>query len=48
MGFAVTLLIGVIMSMFTAMVVTRTLLRFFIHTGLGKQQRLFLMDWGKK
>jgi protein-export membrane protein SecD len=47
-GFAVTLLIGVVMSMFSAIIVTRTLLRFFIHTKLGQSQRLFLMDWGKK
>jgi protein-export membrane protein SecD len=47
-GFAVTLLIGVIMSMFSAIIVTRTLLRLFIHTKMGQNQRLFLMDWGKK
>jgi protein-export membrane protein SecD len=47
-GFAVTLLIGVIMSMFSAIIVTRTLLRLFIHTRAARNQRLFLMDWGKK
>ncbi len=48
MGFAITLLIGVIVSMFSAVIVTRTLLRMFVATGLGKKQRLYLMDWGKK
>ena len=48
MGFAVTLLIGVIVSMFTAIVITRTLLRMFVSTGLGRKTRLYLMDWGKK
>jgi protein-export membrane protein SecD len=48
MGFAVTLLLGVIVSMFTAMVVTRTLLRLIVHTGLGRRMGLFRIDWGKK
>ncbi len=47
-GFAVTLLIGVVTSMFSAIIVTRTLLRFYVHTGFSTNQRLFLMDWGKK
>ena len=48
MGFAVTLLIGVIMSMFTAIVITRTLLRLFVASGPGRNSRLYLSDWGKK
>jgi preprotein translocase subunit SecD len=48
MGFAVTLLIGVIVSMFTAIVVTRTLLRLTIHSSLGKNMGLFIIDRGKK
>jgi protein-export membrane protein SecD len=43
MGFALTLLIGVIVSMFTAIVVTRTLLRLFIGTGLARRTSLFTM-----
>ncbi len=48
MGFAVTLLIGVIMSMFTAIVITRTLLRFFVSSGPGRNSRLYLSNWGTK
>ncbi len=48
MGFAVVLLIGVIMSMFTAIIFTRTLLRVFVHTSLGKRLELFAADRGKK
>jgi preprotein translocase subunit SecD len=33
-GFAITLFIGVALSMFTAIVVTRTLLRFVVGGGL--------------
>ena len=47
MGFAITLLIGVVISMFTAIIVTRTLLRLFIHTDLSHQPELFV-DRGKK
>jgi preprotein translocase subunit SecD len=43
MGFALTLLIGVIVSMFTAIVVTRALLRLFIGTGLARRTSLFTM-----
>jgi preprotein translocase subunit SecD len=43
MGFALTLLIGVLVSMFTAIVVTRTLLRLFIGTGLAGRTALFTM-----
>ncbi len=40
-GFAVTLLIGVLASMFTAIVVTRTLLRLFVGSRLAKRTSLF-------
>ena len=40
-GFATTLFIGVAVSMFTAIVVTRTLLRLFVGTRLGKRMKLF-------
>jgi len=48
MGFAVTLFIGVAVSMFSAIVVTRTLLRLTIHTSLAQQTSLFIKDTGKK
>jgi len=48
MGFALTLGIGVIISMFTAIMVTRTLLRLFIHSPLGRRTALFSIDRGKK
>jgi preprotein translocase subunit SecD len=40
-GFAVTLFIGVAVSMFTAIVVTRTFLRLFIGSRLAKRTSLF-------
>jgi len=40
-GFALTLFIGVAISMFTAIVVTRTLLRLFVGTRLSPKTRLF-------
>jgi preprotein translocase subunit SecD len=40
-GFAITLALGIGVSMFTAIVVTRTLLRMFIKTGIGKRPMLF-------
>jgi preprotein translocase subunit SecD len=40
-GFALTLFIGVAVSMFTAIVVTRTLLRLFVHTEVAKRTSLF-------
>ncbi len=40
-GFAVTLFIGVAVSMFTAITVTRTLMRLFIGTGLANNRSLF-------
>ncbi|MFC2057138.1 protein translocase subunit SecD [Chloroflexota bacterium] len=48
MGFALTLLIGVLVSMFTAIVVTRTLLRLFVGTRLAQRTRLFSPHLGKK
>jgi len=47
-GFALTLGIGVVVSMFTAIVVTRTLLRLFVGTTLGQRTRLFSPSLGKK
>jgi len=41
MGFALTLFIGVAVSMFTAIIVTRTLLRLFVGTRLAKKTALF-------
>ncbi len=40
-GLGLTLLIGVAASMFTAIVVTRTLLRLFVGTGIARKTRLF-------
>ncbi len=48
MGFALTLGIGVIVSMFTAILVTRTLLRLALHSPLGRKTALFSIDRGKK
>jgi protein-export membrane protein SecD len=47
-GFAVTLFIGAIVSMFTAVVVTRTLLRMLTGTGLTNKSWLFTVTGGKK
>lgn len=47
-GFAVTLFIGVAVSMFTAIVVTRTLLRLFVGSRLAKRTSLFSVSVGKK
>ncbi|WP_422444036.1 protein translocase subunit SecD [Thermoanaerobacterium sp. DL9XJH110] len=40
-GFAVTLIIGILTSMFTAIVVTRVLLKNLINTGLFTNKKLF-------
>ncbi len=48
MGFALTLFIGVAVSMFTAIVVTRTLLRLFVGTPLAKKTGLFSAYQGRK
>jgi len=47
-GFAVTLGIGVAVSMFSAIVVTRTLLRLFVGGPLSKRTRLFSISVGKR
>ena len=46
-GFAVTLFIGVAVSMFTAIVVTRTLLRLFVGSRLAKKTSLFSVSVGR-
>jgi preprotein translocase subunit SecD len=48
MGFALTLFIGVAVSMFTAIVVTRTLLKLFVGTPLAKRTALFSAHHEKK
>ena len=48
MGFALTLGIGVVISMFTAITVTRTLLRLFIGTRIGQRRALFSAYLGKE
>ncbi|MFC1893678.1 protein translocase subunit SecD [Chloroflexota bacterium] len=48
MGFALTLFIGVAVSMFTAIVVTRTLLRLFVGTRLGRKVSLFSIYAGER
>ena len=48
MGFALTLFIGVAVSMFTAIVVTRTLLRLFVGTPLAKKTALFSAYSGRE
>jgi preprotein translocase subunit SecD len=47
-GFALTLFIGVAISMFTAIVVTRTLLRLFVGSRLARRPELFNRRAGKK
>jgi len=48
MGFALTLFIGVAVSMFTAIVVTRTLLRLFVGSRLAQKTSLFSVYSGEK
>ena len=48
MGFALTLFIGVAVSMFTAIIVTRTLLRLFVGTPLARRSSLFSVYSGSK
>jgi len=48
MGFAITLMIGVIISMFTAITVTRTFLRLFVGGRLASRTSLFSAKWGEK
>lgn len=47
MAFALTLFIGVAVSMFTAIVVTRTFLRLFVGTRLAKKTSLFSIYPGR-
>jgi preprotein translocase subunit SecD len=47
-GFALTLFIGVAVSMFTAIVVTRTLLRLFVGPRLARRTALFTPYLGRK
>jgi preprotein translocase subunit SecD len=47
-GFALTLAIGVLASMLTAIIVTRTLLRLFVGTSLAHHIRLFSPYLGRK
>jgi len=42
MGFALTLGIGVVVSMLTAIIVTRAFLRTILYTPLAKSIKLFL------
>jgi preprotein translocase subunit SecD len=48
MGFALTLFIGVAVSMFTAITVTRALLRPLARSGLGQRISLFTIYAGSK
>lgn len=43
-GFASTLIIGVLISLFTAVTVTRSLLVFFVDSGIIKNQKLFAAE----
>jgi len=47
-GFALTLFIGVAVSMFTAIVVTRTFLRLFVGTDLARRTSIFTTFSGRK
>jgi preprotein translocase subunit SecD len=47
-GFGLTLLIGALVSMFTAVTVTRSLLRLFVGTGLSNKASLFSPHLGRK
>jgi preprotein translocase subunit SecD len=47
-GFGLTLLIGVAVSMLTAIIVTRTFLRLLVGTGLAKRSRLFSTYSGRQ
>jgi len=48
MGFALTLFVGVAVSMFTAVIVTRTLLRLFVGTAWAKRTSLFSVYTGRE
>lgn len=45
-GFATTLMIGVLLSLFTAVTVTRSLLVFMLDSGIGKDPKLYAMNRG--
>ena len=47
-GFAITLFIGAVISMFTAITVTRTFLRLFIGRGMADKPWLYTVGGGKK
>jgi len=47
-GFAVALFIGVAVSMFSCLTVTRTLLRLFVGTKIGSNTSLFSVSTGRK
>lgn len=47
-GFALTLGIGVLVSMFTAIIVTRTLLRLLVRTPMANSPKLFSPHIGRK
>jgi len=47
-GFALTLFVGVAVSMFTAIIVTRTLLRLFVNTNLARKTQFFSPYLGRK
>ena len=47
-GFGLTLLIGVVVSMLTAIIVTRTFLRLLVGTNMAKHPRLFSLASGRK
>jgi preprotein translocase subunit SecD len=46
MGFALTLGLGVAVSMFTAIFVTRSFLRLLSHTGFARKRNLFIKQAG--
>ncbi len=43
-GFATTLIIGVMISLFTAVTVTRSLLMFFVGSGIASNPKLYAVD----
>jgi SecD/SecF fusion protein len=47
-GFATTLLLGVIVSLFSAITVTRTLLYLLVDAGIGNNPRLFGLNVGSR
>lgn len=45
-GFATTLMIGVLISLFTAITVTRSLLLFFVQSGIGRNENWYGLNRG--